>query len=162
MMEHERDRMKHLLLILLEALAADPEMGADIQDRIQDEAAAAGLDEQDVNGLLDWIEAQWDQAETGRWAPELPADAPSRGTFRHFGSEDAAHLSGASLGYLLRLLQTQQISRAQLEALVQYASYLSVRPIEPEDLDSILEQVIFRPDQPRMTGGASEGFGSVH
>ncbi len=162
MMEHERDRLKHLLLILLEALAADPESSGDLQVRIQDEAAAAGLDESDVDGLLDWIESQWEPQGMEAWTQGAPADAPSGGTFRHFGVEDAAHLSGASLGYLLRLLESGQISRSQLESLLQYASYLSVRPIEPEDLDGILEQVIFRPGQPRMTGGASEGFGSVH
>ena len=160
-MEYERDRLKHLLIILLEALAASPESG-DVQIRILDETAAAGLDEDDVNGLLDWIEAQWDPAATRPWTPARVSTSPGEGTFRHFGSEDSANLSGASLGYLLRLLTEKQIDRSQLEELLQYASYLSVRPIEPMDLDGILEQVLFRPGQPRMTGGDSEGFGSVH
>ncbi len=160
-MEHERDRFRHLLIILLEALASDPEV-ADPQSRIRDEAAAAGLSEDDVNGLLDWIEAQWDVAGPQPWAPAHAPAAPGEGTFRHFGPEDAAHLSGASLGYLLRLLTDGQINRAQLEELLQYASYLSGNPVEPEDLESILEQVLFRPGQPRMTGGASEGYWSIH
>ncbi len=161
-MEHERDRLKHLLLILLEALTGDPETAGEIQARIQDDAAAAGLDDDDVNGLLDWIESQWQLDDLPPWPASAQPEAPSAGTFRHFSLDDANHLSGASLGYILRLLQAGQISRIQMESLVQYASYLAVRPIEPEDLDSILEQVIFRPGQPRMTGGASEGFGSVH
>ncbi len=161
-MEQDHDKFKHLLLILLEALAADPETGGEIQARVQEEAAAVGLDERDVNGLLDWIESQWNVEEFSEWPQDEQPEAPSAGTFRYFGIHDIKHLSGASLGFILRLLQTQQITRTQLESLVQYASYLSVRPIEPEDLDSILEQVIFRPSQPRMTGGASEGFGSVH
>lgn len=160
-MEHERDRFRHLLIILLEALAASPE-SAEVQVRIQDEVAAAGFDEDDVNGLLDWIEAQWDPVAPRPWTPARVSTSPGEGTFRHFGAEDASNLSGASLGYLLKLLTDKQIDRSQLEELLQYASYLSVRPIEPDDLDGILEQVLFRPGQPRMTGGASEGFGSVH
>ncbi len=161
-MEQDRERFKHLLIILLEALAGDPARSGELQSRVQEEAAAAGLDAHDVNQLLDWIESQWNPEDLQEWPQDEQPEAPSPGAFRYFGLHDVQHLSGASLGYILRLLQAQQITRAQLESLVQYASYLAVRPIEPEDLDSILEQVIFRPAQPRMTGGASEGFGSVH
>ena len=125
-------------------------------------AEAAGLDEADVNGLLDWIESHWQPDGQPDWGDEDLPDAPSPGAFRYFGENDSECLSGAGLGYLLKLLNGGQINRAQLEALVQYASFMAVRPLEPEELDSILEQVIFRPGRPHMTGGSSEGFGSVH
>ena len=68
-MDPERDRLKHLLIILLEALSGPQEVMAPIRSRIQEQAEAAGLDEADVHGLLDWIEAQWlgdDRAGWGR------------------------------------------------------------------------------------------------
>lgn len=161
-MEQERDRLKHLLIILLEALSRSPEEGRSLPLRIHEQAEAAGLDEADVNGLLDWIESHWQPDGQPDWGDEDLPDAPSSGAFRYFGENDSECLSGAGLGYLLKLLNGGQINRAQLEALVQYASFMAVRPLEPEELDSILEQVIFRPGRPHMTGGSSEGFGSVH
>ena len=55
-MDQERDRLKHLLIILLEALSVTPGEGSYGRNRIQEKVADAGLDEADVNGLLDWIE----------------------------------------------------------------------------------------------------------
>lgn len=161
-MHQERDRFKHLLIILLEALSANPEEGGSLSGRIQEKAAAAGLDEEDLDGLLDWIESHWQPDQVDGWETEPFPDSPSRGTFRYFGAGDSEYLTGAGLGYLIRLLQAGQINRVQLEALMQYAAFTAMRPLEPADLEPVLEQVIFRPGQPRMTGGASEGFGNVH
>ena len=52
-MDPERDRLKHLLIILLEALSGPQEVTLPIRARIQEKAEAAGLDEGDVHGLLD-------------------------------------------------------------------------------------------------------------
>ena len=52
----KRNRLKHLLVILLEALS---DADGPSRSRIQEKVASAGLDETDVNGLLDWIESQW-------------------------------------------------------------------------------------------------------
>jgi hypothetical protein len=49
-----------------------------------------------------------------------------------------------------------------LEALLQYSSFIALKPLEPSELESVLEQVLFRPGRPGMTGGASEGFENVH
>ena len=66
-MEPERDRMKHLLIILLEALGGSPGEGPVNHRRIQEKITAAGLDEQDVAGLLDWIESSWNRDEAVQW-----------------------------------------------------------------------------------------------
>ena len=55
-MDPEKDRLKHLLIILLEALSGSPEALPPIRARIQEKVEAAGLDEGDMHGLLDWIE----------------------------------------------------------------------------------------------------------
>ena len=44
-MDPERDRLKHLLIILLEALSGSPEALPPIKTRILEKAEAAGLDE---------------------------------------------------------------------------------------------------------------------
>ena len=64
-MDQERDRLKHLLIILLEALSVTPGEGGLGASRIQEKVADAGLDEADVNGLLDWIETSLNR-EAGR------------------------------------------------------------------------------------------------
>ena len=118
---------------------------------------------QGVEGtLLDWIEAQWRPEGRTRWPDEPELDSPSPRAFRVFGDADRDYLSDHGLGFLVRLLNAGQINRAQLEAILQYASFIAVKPLEPEDLESVLEQVLFRPGRPGMTGGASEGEYFIH
>jgi len=161
-MDPERDRLKHLLIILLESLSGSPETAPPDRARVQDKAEAAGLDEADVNGLLDWIEAQWRPDGGPLWSVEPTPDAPSSGAFRFFGEADKEYLTAEGLGFLVELLNAGQINRAQLEAILQYASFIAVKPLDPYDLEAVLEQVLFRPGRPGMTGGASEGQDHIH
>ncbi len=66
------------------------------------------------------------------------------------------------MGFLVSLLNNKQINRAQLEALLAYASYIAYQPMGIYELEPILEQVLFMPGRPGMTGGASEGFENIH
>ena len=161
-MDPERDRLKHLLIILLEALSGSPEALPPIKTRIQEKAEAAGLDEGDVHGLLDWIESHWMSSDRPSWYGDPLPESPSDKAFRHFSDADADYLTPRGLGFLLKLFNNRQINRAQLEALLQYSSFIALRPLEPFDLESVLEQVLFRPERPDMTGGASEGFENIH
>ncbi len=161
-MDPERDRLKHLLIILLEALSGSPEALPQLKSRIQDKAEAAGLDVGDMHGLLDWIESHWLNDDMPAWNGEPLPDTPSEKAFRYFGDVDADYLSPRGLGFLMKLFNNRQINRAQLEALLQYSSFIALRPLEPFELESVLEQVLFRPGRPGMTGGASEGFENIH
>ena len=161
-MDPERDRLKHLLIILLEALSGPTEVMPPIRARIQEKAEAAGLDEGDVHGLLDWIESHWMHDDRPGWDRSPQPDNPSDKAFRHFGEMDSDYLSPKGLGFLMELLNKHQINRTQLEALLQYSSFIALKPLEPHELESVLEQVLFRPGRPGMTGGASEGFENIH
>jgi len=66
------------------------------------------------------------------------------------------------VGYLIQLVNAGQINRAQMEALLQYCSFIAIKPMTSLDLETVIEQVLFRSDRPGMTGGASEGFESRH
>jgi len=161
-MELERDRLKHLLIILLEALSSSPGERSAGRARIQEKAEAAGLDEEDVHGLLDWIESQWRMDEAPTWAREPLPDAPSRGSFRLYGEAEKEYLSDAALGWLVGLKDRAQIDQSQLEAVLQYASFVAMRPLEVEDLEMVIEQVLFRAQRPGMTGGMSDGQSQLH
>ena len=161
-MDPERDRLKHLLIILLESLSGPAEVVSPIKARIQEKAEAAGLDEADVHGLLDWIESHWLHDDRPVLDRSPQADTPSDNAFRFFGDMDSDYLSPQGLGFLMELLNDHQINRTQLEALLQYSSYIALKPLEPRELESVLEQVLFRPGRPGMTGGASEGFENIH
>lgn len=161
-MENERDRLKHLLVILLESLSMAPGNREGRGQAIQDKVVAAGLDEADVNGLLDWIEAQWQMGDQNDWPREVMPDAPSRQSFRIFGEADSDSLAPGALGFLIELVNQGQINQMQMEGLIQYASFIAVRPLEKEDLETVIEQVLFRPRRPGLTGGASEGYESSH
>ena len=161
-MDPERDRLKHLLIILLEALSGPSEVVSPLKARIQEKAEAAGLDEGDMHGLLDWIESHWQHDDRLDLDRSPQADTPSEKAFRFFGDMDSDYLSPQGLGFLMELLNDRQINRTQLEALLQYSSYIALKPLERHDLESVLEQVLFRPGRPGMTGGASEGFENIH
>lgn len=161
-MENERDRLKHLLVILLEALSVAPDNGELRSQAIQDRVSAAGLDEADVNGLLDWIEAQWQPADRTAWQDELMPDVPSGESFRIFTEVDSESLAPAALGFLIDLVDRGQISRNQMEAVIQYASFVAISPLERDDLESVIEQVLFRSRRPGLTGGVAEGYESRH
>ena len=161
-MENEHDRLKNLLIILLEAISKTPANGESRAKAIQDKVVAAGLDEADVNGLLDWIESNWHPGEQGSWPREVMPDAPSTRSFRVFGEADNDFLTPGALGFLIELVNEGQIDRMQMEGLIQYASFIAIRPLERDDLESVIEQVLFRPRRPGLTGGASEGYESRH
>lgn len=161
-MELERDRLKHLLIILLEALSNVPDEVGVNRSSIQDKVAAAGLDEADVNGLLDWIEAQWPVQGHNLWPEGFGEEISSHGGVRFFGESEREYLSPGALGFLIELHNSQQINRAQFEALLQYASFVSVKPLERSELQIILEQVLFRPRSPGLTGGSTEGLDQIH
>ena len=161
-MDQERDKMKHLLIILLEVLSADPEGEPMRVEMIRSKAETAGLQEADVHELLSWIEDHMLISDRPGWPEDPVPDAPTDKAFRFFGDNDARYLTSEGMGFLLALLNAKQINRAQLEALLAYASYVAYQPMDIYDLEPIIEQVLFRPGRPGMTGGASEGFENIH
>ncbi len=158
----ERDKIKHLLVLMLEVLSLDPESSRSRAALIQDRAEAAGLGETDVHGLLEWIENHMLPSDEPAWPHDPLPDAPSAKAFRFFGENDARYLTPAGMGFLLDLLNSDQITRVQFEAVLAYASYVAFRPMGIYDLEPIIEQVIFMPGWPGMVGGASEGFENIH
>jgi uncharacterized protein Smg (DUF494 family) len=161
-MDPERDRLKHLLIILLEALSSSVEEGPPSRNRIQEKVADAGLDEGDVHGLLDWIESNWNAYNDQSLDQEPLPESPSSYAYRVFGDSDQEYITSEGIGYLIQLVNAGQITRAQMEALLQYSSFIALKPMTSYDLETVIEQVLFRSERPGMTGGASEGFESRH
>jgi len=161
-MELERGKLKHLLILMLEALSANPEDATSQLSRLQEKAEAAGLHEDDVHDLLDWIENHLLPDPRYDWPEHQQPEAPSQSSFRHFGDMEKEYLTPAGMGLLLELYNSGQVDRLQLESLLQYSSQLAFRPLTPYDLEPVLEQVLFRPGRPGLTGGAADGFDNIH
>jgi len=161
-MEQERDRLKHLLIILLEALSVSSTEAGYSRSRIQEKVNAAGLDEADGHGLLDWIENNLNQDAVRSYRGEPEMETPSELSWRHFGDVDSGYITHEGIGFLLELLHAGQISPLQMEALLQYSAYIALTPLTRYDLETVIEQVLFRKMRPHLTGGASEGFESLH
>lgn len=161
-MNSERGKHKHLLVLLLEALSGGAEVSAARLAKLRERMTASGLNDEDVYALLDWVEEHLLPDPRQDWPQEPVPDAPSDKAFRMFGEMEGEYLTKDGLGMLLDLFNTGQINRAQMEALLQYSSHIAFRPLTPYDLEPILEQVLFRPGRPGLTGGASEGFDNIH
>ncbi|MCP4572122.1 MAG: DUF494 domain-containing protein [bacterium] len=160
-MEQERDRLKHLLIILLEALSTGGEQQS-ARARVQEKAAEAGIDVEDVHGLLDWIEDEWQLRDPGAWNPDPLPETPGAESVRVYVDLEQDSLTPEALTWLLELRRGGQINAAQLEALLHYTTLLGGEPLEKLDLEMVLEQVLFRPQRPDMIGGASEGQYDIH
>jgi uncharacterized protein Smg (DUF494 family) len=135
-----RERLKQLLILILEALAEDgrrvtPDVG--LREALQ----TAGIDAEDVVGLLAWFEDQPPGAAQ-TWLTSRSVQLPARWTVRLQTEEERRYLSPGAFGYLLRLRGDGQISWQQLETVVQVASLAGDRPLEREELGEILEHVL--------------------
>ncbi len=161
-MEQERDRLKHLLIILLEALSVGKDGKKPTRARVQDKAAEAGLDEDDVHGLLDWIEDEWEMRGPAHWDPNPLPEVPSAAAVRVYGDVEQETVTREALAYLLDLQARKEINAAQLEALLHYTTLLAVLPVEKADLEMVIEQVLFRPHRPGMVGGLADGHRDIH
>lgn len=162
MMKPEIDKMKHLLIILLEALSSNPETLGSRAAFVQGKAEAAGLGDTDVQSLLSWIENHMLATDEPEWEDDPEIAAPSDQAFRFFGENDARYLTPEGMGYLMAMHHDKQINRRQLEALLAYAARVAYRPMDIYDLEPIIEQVLFVPGRPGMTGGASEGYETIN
>lgn len=154
--------MKHLLGILLEVLATDPETSGVRAAAVLDKAQSAGLGESDVHQLLIWIENHMLPNDEPAWPVDEYPEAPSEKAFHYFGEDSASFLSPEGMGYLMEMHNAGEISRTQLEALLWYASNRAFRPMDIYDLEPLIEQVLFVVPHPGMTGGASEGWENIH
>jgi uncharacterized protein Smg (DUF494 family) len=161
-MHENRDRLRLLLTLLLEALSASPSGSASARSRVQEKAEAAGLNDDDMNDLLDWIESQWHWEQRPSWVRDPLPESPSRSAFRMFGDAEREYLTSEALGWLIGLEERSAIDKAQLEALLQYASFIAMRPLDVADLEMVIEQVLFRPQRPGMTGGVTDGQSWQH
>ena len=161
-MDQDRNRLKALMILIIEALHGASGGPASVKSRLQEKVEQAGFEEEDMHDLLDWIEAQWNWSERPTWTREPLPEAPSRSAFRLWGEAEQEYLTKDALAWLIGLQDRAQIDKAQLEALLQYASFIAMRPLEVADLEMVIEQVLFRPQRPGMTGGVSDGQSWVH
>ncbi len=149
-MESVQQRLKNLLLILLESLAARGDALALDRGRFQELAAAAGYDAVDVGGILDWLEDQWTSGSRPWLIAEPAASLGSPSGVRCYEGPDRQALEPAAFGYLLRLVDAGQLSRGQMEQLLQHAGLVAATPLDKRELDVLIDQIVFG----RVTSGA--------
>lgn len=161
-MESTRQRLRNLLIILLEAIASGEEDVWLDRQRFQDLVAAAGYDDSDIDGVLDWLEDQWLPVARGAW-PATGAErmSDSRGV-RLFGEDEREFLTPDAFGYLLSLRRAGQITHQQMETLIHYASLVSLLPLERQEVDQLLERVLFSPPGRDPLGPPAAGLGKAH
>jgi uncharacterized protein Smg (DUF494 family) len=141
-MESVPERLCDLLRVLLEALAGPGDATAN-RRRLQDWLGAAGYDEGMIQDLLDWLEAHWRDPVRADWVDTVMTDEAAGTGVRHFCEQERQFLTPPAFGYLLDLCQAGQITRQQMEFLIQYASLVSIAPLERQDIEHLVDQVFF-------------------
>ncbi len=142
-MESARERLKNLLLILLEAVDTGGDLLRLDRQKLGEMVVASGYDEADLGGLLDWLELNWNGRVSSLLEIAEDADGPAGDGVRLLGEDEREFLTPRAFGYLLELCQGGQISRQQMEDLIHYASLVAVLPLQREEIDGLLEQVFF-------------------
>ena len=136
-----RDRLKQLLILILETLTVE-EFPAARELRLRDALDAAGFDAEDVVGLLAWFDDQSRGEASDSWLTARSVQLPASRTIRLQTDEERRYLSPEAFGYLLRLRGDDQITWQQLETVVQVASLAGEHPLTREDLGEILDHVL--------------------
>ena len=142
-MEHLRDRLRHLLLLLLGALNSQRE-GADLHpSEVLALLTSAGYGEADLDELWSWMQSRWSPAAEGPvWlSSQLYGRAGPR-TLRQMGTREDEVVTVPAFGYLLELVRSGQISAEQMESLLQFAQLVPGGPLALADLAPLLERVI--------------------
>jgi len=157
-MEHLRHRLRELLLLLLEALAASADRPAEGED-LRALAATTGLEERDLHDLLAWLDELWPDDEPGdAWLSARRYARASEGALRQMGQREDELLTVPAFDYLLRLVRTGQITAEQMEALIQFAQLAPGAPLDTRDLTPLLDRVVFA----GRRGGAGLGSERTH
>ncbi len=139
-METVRERLRTLLIILLETLS-DRAGGTRADRRLfRERAVAAGFDEDDVDELLDWLRESWPEGRPLPRRPEPPL--PGVGV-RCLDEEERLALSPEAFGYLLDLSHRRQITRGQMERLIHYAGLVAESPLGRREVADLVDRVLF-------------------
>ena len=142
-MEHLRTRLKHLLLLLLDAL----ERGDDDQIlTVADLRALLGAADLDDDELAELLHSFHDRqlGDLGEsWLAARRLDLASDQALRLMGQREDEVLTVRAFGYLMGLVSARQISTEQMESLIQYAQLAPDAPLGPEDLAPLLDRVVF-------------------
>ena len=136
-----RNRLKQLLILILESLTVE-EIPATRELRLRDALDAAGLDAEDIVGLLAWFDDQSRGEAPDSWLTARSVQLPASRTVRLQTDDERRYLSPEAFGYLLRLRGDDQITWQQLETVIQVASLAGERPLTREDLGEILDHVL--------------------
>lgn len=147
-MEHLRTRLKHLLLLLLDALErGDKDQVLTVAD-MRALLGAADLDDDDLSELLHWFHDRslGDLGES--WLAARRLDLASDQSLRLMGQREDEVLTVPAFGYLIGLVNARQISAEQMESLIQYAQLAPDAPLGPEDLAPLLDRVVFAERSP--------------
>jgi uncharacterized protein Smg (DUF494 family) len=161
-METGRDRLKSLLIILLEVIGAGEGPVRLDRKRFEDRVLAAGFDDEDLSDVLDWLQNQWlpvVQPLAGA-APDRTLEN-ARGP-RLLGEDERAYLDPDAFGLLLGLQAAGEITRQQMESLIGYASLVADTPLSRSAMGELVDQIFFLVPNERPPTLPVDGFGNIH
>lgn len=160
-MEHLRTRLRHLLLLLLDALDGKDHDGALSVADLRELLGGAGLAEDELSELLHWFHDRNAGLEDDAWLSAQRVELASERALRQMGAEEDSLITVPAFGYLLNLVRTGQISAEQMETMIQYAQLVPDGPLGLDDLPPLLDRVVFT-EQPGASPVAGAGSDRAH
>ena len=161
-MEHLRERLRNLLLLLLEAIDARQEGQAMLPDDLREMISAAGYGEQEMSELMSLLNGRWAaSSEEEAWLSSRQLGRASRHSLRQMGPGEDELITVPAFGYLLDLVRTEQLTAEQMESLIQFAQLAPSGPLTTRDLSQLVDRVVFEPDD-NMLFDSSNPRGSLH
>jgi uncharacterized protein Smg (DUF494 family) len=142
-MEHLRERLSRLLLLLLGTLESQRDGLALEPEEVMKLLAGAGYGEQDLQDLWNWLHGRW--TPTGQqpaWLSSQLGARASQEALRLMGAREDEVVTVPAFGYLLELVRTDQITAEQMESLLQFAQLVPGQPMTPGEISGLLERVV--------------------
>lgn len=161
-MEHLRNRLKHLMLLLLDVLDEREHAHSVTMDDLSDLLGRSGVSDKDLEDLLSWLRNRGPANTSGEvWLSARQCNCASDGALRVMGPREDELLTPAAFGYLLGLVRTGQIAAEQMESMIQFAQLVPDGPLERSDLPPLLDRVVFQDGLDERLAGVLDG-GRTH
>lgn len=161
-METAREKLKNLLIILLEAVS-EPGVGVGLDaQKFRELVTAAGYDVTDLGSIIGWLQTQLQPQQLVSIQTIFTGEHDRGQGVRCLSEAERDFLTPDAFGYLLDLCAAGQISHLQMETLIHCASQVAELPLPRQEMDRLIDQVLFQVASRRASHHTANGRENVH
>ena len=161
-METAREKLKNLLIILLEAVSEPGVEGGLNAQKFRELVTAAGYDVTDLGSIIGWLQSHLQPHQLVSTQTFFSGEGGSGHGVRCLSDTERDFLTPDAFGYLLDLCTAGQISHLQMETLIHCACQVAEMPLSRPEMDRLIDQVLFSVASSRASLYTASGHEKIH